>query len=250
MSKDHFVPQFYLRRWSEDGFISSATWVKQKRELYWKRLSTASVGYKSHLYEQVEKKFFMPLDTQAANFANLFNEFDGKNSRRQSLSKDDSELWAKYILAQYIRTPHIVDSICNNFVKEGIDINTAKEQLPSIIENKRAVSDLRNMQWIFAIVSTNYEIITSDNPLIFKPVDLSHKSCVIILPMGPHSFFLATRSENIPRFEMEQSKMVASINQEILMSAKERIFMRSKSSIQDSFIKKHWPVCTPQTAQP
>ncbi|BCE01085.1 DUF4238 domain-containing protein [Marinicellulosiphila megalodicopiae] len=244
MSKDHYVPQFYLRRWARDGIICSAKWEKKKGELYWKSLSTASVGYKSNLYEQVEKKFFMPLDTKAAKFINLFNEFDGQNPRKKILSKEDSELWAKYILAQYIRTPNNVDSICNNFAKVGMDIISAKDQLPSIIENKRAVRDLCNMQWVFATISTDCEIITSDNPLIFKPNNLAHKSCVIILPMGPKSFFLATHSQNMPHFEMNQRKMVACINQEILISAKERVFIRSKSSIQESFIKKHWPVCT------
>jgi hypothetical protein len=244
MSKDHYVPQFYLRRWAKDGFLSSATWVKQKGELHWKRPSTASVGYKPDLYEHIEKKFFMPLDTQAASFTKLFNKFDGKNSREQNLTEEESELWAKYILAQHIRTPSNVDVICNNFVKEGIERSTAKDQLPNIIENKRAVKDLRNMLWVFATVSTKSEIITSDNPLIFKPNDLSHKSCVVILPMGPQSFFLATHASNFPRFEMSQRKMVASINQEILMSARERVFMRSQASIQESFIKKHWPICT------
>lgn len=243
-NRDHFVSRFYLRRWAkvERDSICVTTWIEHRKELFWKYKSTKSVAFETGLYGDVEKRFFMPLDSNTADFINLFDKYDGKKTKKQKLSEEDSNLWAKYLLAQHIRTPEKISIIEKKYADRGID--DAIEQLPEIINNSRAISDLRNMLWIFATVSTRNKLITSDNPLIFKPNDLSHKSCVIILPMGPQSYFLATHPDNLARLEKNPQKMVSHINQEILMSAKERLFMRSKDSISESFIKKHWPKCT------
>lgn len=243
-NRDHYVPRFYLRKWAKDEFLWAATWISQRKELYWLPKATKAVGCKAGLYKEVEKKFFEPLDTKTNNFVKIFRNYDGGAPKKQNLSKEDSELWAKYILAQYIRVPENVELICEKFQEKGIREEIAKDQLPKIISNSKAVKDLRNMLWVFATVQTNNELITSDNPLIFKPNNLEHESCVIILPMGPKEFFLATHHSNYARLEKNPRKMVSYINQEILMRARERIFTRSKSSISHEFIKKHWSACT------
>lgn len=120
-NRDHFVPRFYLRRWAKDEFLWSTIWIKQKRELFWKKKSTKAVGCKPGLYKQVEERFFKPLDTKISIFTNLFDNYDGTNSRKQKLSEEDSELWAKYLLAQYIRTPSNVEAICDKYATVGID---------------------------------------------------------------------------------------------------------------------------------
>ena len=243
-NRDHFVPRFYLRRWAEGEFLWTATWIAHKKELYWKNKPTRSIGCKPGLYKEVEKRFFEPLDTKTDNFIKLFKEYDGGPPKKKELSEEESNLWARYILAQYIRIPENVNSICDNYFEKGVGEEIAKDQLPSIISNSKAIEDLRNMLWVFAVVSTNNELITSDNPLIFKPNDLSNENCVLILPMGPQSFFLATHHSNYDRIEKNQNKMVSYINQEILRGAREWIFMRSKHSISHEFIKQHWKVCT------
>ncbi len=100
------------------------------------------------------------------------------------------------------------------------------------------------MEWVFARVGSNLELITCDNPLIFKPSDLSNKNCVLILPMGPSHFFLATYSENLPRLESNPRKMVSFINQEIVRNADTRIYARSEHSINNEFILNNWHVAT------
>lgn len=243
-NRDHYVPRFYLRRWANGEFLWTANWITHKKELYWKNRSTKAIGCKAGLYKGVEKWFFKPLDTKTANFMKLFKEYGGAPPKKQELSEEDANLWAKYILAQYIRIPENVEFICKKYLEKGVEEDTAKDQLPNIISNSKAIQDLRNMLWMFSVVSTNNELITSDNPLIFKPNNLSKKNCVLILPMGPQSFFLATHHSNYERLEKNQRKMVSYINQEILKGAKKWLFMRSNHSISHEFIKKHWQKCT------
>lgn len=243
-NRDHFVPRFYLRRWATDEFLWTATRITHKKELFWKRKPTKSIGCKSGLYKAVEKRFFKPLDTKTSNFIKLFVEYDVGAPIKQKLSEEDANLWASYILAQYIRIPENVDFICKSYLEKGVSEETAKDQLPSIISNSKAIKDLRNMLWVFVTLSTSKELITSDNPLIFKPNNLSYKNCVLILPMGPKSFFLATHPSNYSRLEKNQNKMVSYINQQIIMGAKDWLFMRSQHSISHDFIKEHWKICT------
>jgi Protein of unknown function (DUF4238) len=218
----------------------TANWVDYKKELFWKSRPTKSIGCKPGLYKEVEKRFFEPLDTKTDHFSKLFKEYGGGTPKKQDLSEEDTNLWAKYILAQYIRIPGNVKFICDSYLEKGISEETAKDQLPNIISNSKAIQDLRNMLWIFAFVSTENELITSDNPLIFKPNNLSDENCVIILPMGPQSFFIATHLSNYVRLEKNQRKMVSYINQEILRGARDWLFMRSKHSISHEFIKQYW----------
>jgi len=116
----------------------------------------------------------------------------------------------------------------------------SREQIPTIISNETAIQDLRSMQWVFAKVNANLELITCDNPVIFKPNNLSHADCVVILPMSPRHFFLASDKSNFPRLEQNQRKMIASINIEVVRNAKDRIYARSRDSVKENFIRKHW----------
>ena len=212
MSKDHFVPQFYLRRWATNGTLSSAKWIKAKKKLHWKQFSPAAIGYQEELYGDNEQHYFMPLDTRASEFTAVFDKFDGNISYRRDLTDEQAELWAKYLLAQLVRTPENVAAVCQRFKSEGFNDDIAKSELKRIIENGRAIRDIQDMLWIYKPVSAEIEIITSDNPLIFKPSNLSHENCVLILPMSPNSYFLATHHENLKRLPTRESDMVRSIN--------------------------------------
>jgi len=60
-----------------------------------------------------------------------------------------------------------------------------------------------------------------------------------MLPMGPKHFFLATNKENIARLEQGPRKMVMNINAEIIRNSDERIYARSRHSVEDAFVVKH-----------
>lgn len=169
-----------------------------------------------------------------------FEDVGKANPGKHDLGEEDHKLWAKFLLAQIIRVPHNVNHITGEYGKHNFDPKIAREQIPKIISNETAIQDLRSMKWVFATVDSNIELITCDNPVVFKPNNLSHVDCVVILPMSPRHFFIASNQCNFARLEANHRRMVTSINTEIIKNAKDRIYARSPDSIKENFIQKHW----------
>jgi len=237
---DHFVPQFYLRRWADKGKLSVARYIEQKEEIVWSELSPKGTGYEEGLYKELEEKFFKPLDDKGAKTTEWFEENKTDYFNKLDMGAEKHLNWAKYILAQLVRIPEVFKEMTTKYVNMGITETDSRIIATKVIENENAIRDLRALTWVFANVGCNHELVTCDNPLIFKPRDLLHPKCVIILPMGPKSFFMATNKNNLSNLTTNQSEMVSSINQEIIKNAKERIYAKSKHSISESFLVKHW----------
>lgn len=241
--KDHYVPKFYLKRWSQNNpnqKLYSVRYFQDKDEIKWTLRSPSGTGYERDLYGDIEQKFFKPLDDKASKVVNRLESQSIYSPVKIDLGEKDHENWAIFILGFIIRMPDKVQFIQNSFAKAGVDIETTRKQIPEIIKNNRAVKDIRSLTWLFARIESNLELITCDNPLIFKPSNLSHPDCVLILPMGPKHFFLAASKETIGRLEQNPRKMVSNINNEIIMNAIKRIYARTKHSIKDNFIIKNW----------
>lgn len=243
MSKDHFVPEFYLKRWSScnnDGRLYSCRLIKHTGMLSWDPHAPAGTAYEPDLYQEIEEKFFKPLDNDSCKLLTSFEELGKTNIGKYDLGEEAHKIWAKFLLAQIIRIPHNVNHIMKEYDRHNIDAEMAREQIPKIISNEAAIKDLRSMKWVFAAVDVNLELITCDNPVIFKPSNLAHENCVVILPMGPRHFFIASKENNFARLEINQRKLVTFINAEIIKNAKDRIYARSTDSIKESLIRKHW----------
>ena len=239
--KHHHVPQFYLKRWSQnnpDKELFSGRFFDNENKIAWGQFSPGGTCYKIDLYGEIEELFFKPLDNNAAKIVNTLGSQNIINPVKFDLSEKGHEDWAIFILGLLIRTPDNIKFIQDVFGRASINLDTTKNQFPEIIKNKKAIKDLRSLEWLFARVDSNLELITCDNPLIFEPKNLSHPNCVIILPMGPKHFFLAARQDTIRRLEMNPRKMVSNINTAIILNAKSRIYARKRSSIEEEFVIK------------
>jgi hypothetical protein len=240
--KDHYVPEFYLKRWSEtnpDKKLISGKYIKKKDSIQWTPRSPSGTCYERDLYGEIEATFFKPLDNDASN---VLSKIESETIRHieLNLGEKDHINWATFIIGLIIRVPPKIESIENKFLDAGLDKSIARGQVPDIIQSERAIKDLRALCWVFARVETNLELITCDNPLIFKLPNLSDPDCVIVLPLSPKHFFLATRNQNLSRFPKDARKMVKNINAEIIKNAEVRIFARTRHSVKDNFIIKYW----------
>ena len=179
------------------------------------------------------------MDNDASKILNTLESESAVTPIKLDLGEKDHVRWAVFIIGFMVRTPDKIEFIREGFKNAGLHESTATNQIPEIAQSELAIKDLRSLTWVFARVNANLELITCDNPLIFKPNNLSHPDCVIILPMGPKHFFLSTNKENIARLEQNPRKMVMNINAEIIRNANERIYARSRHSIEDAFVIKH-----------
>ena len=107
---NHYVPQFYLKRWSTNGHsvLDYRTIVHHPNEPIWKRSSIKSVACWRDLYTEHDRE---SIDTKIENFfANhieapskpVFQKLDNG----ESLSSRDMETLVNLLIAQLFRTPH------------------------------------------------------------------------------------------------------------------------------------------------
>jgi hypothetical protein len=114
--KHHYLPAFYLKRWtSEDGLLIeySRPW---KNELRDKRVHPNATGYVKGLYElrdlppetaqQAEELFFKPADTHAADALDLLYE----NSMPTWQTRERSG-WSRFLVSLLLRTPEEIPRV-------------------------------------------------------------------------------------------------------------------------------------------
>ena len=155
--KDHYVPEFYLKRWSEtnpDKKLLSGRYFKEDNSIKWTPRSPSGTCYKRDLYGEIEERFFKPLDNDASN---IVSKLESETIRHieLNLGENDHTNWATFIIGFIIRVPHKIESIENKFLNAGLDRTIARNQIPDIIKSERAVKDLRKLCWVFARVETN-----------------------------------------------------------------------------------------------
>ena len=130
---NHYVPRFYLRRWSSNG---NSIWdyrviVENEHEKYWKTTSLKAAAAWDDLYTQhvdgedndsVEDYLCDHFEAPASK---VLEKLDGG----QALSASDFTTLADYWLIQYVRTPAfmgesfaIFNSVFDPLVKEKIDL--------------------------------------------------------------------------------------------------------------------------------
>ena len=77
--KDHYVPEFYLKRWSQnnpDKKLFSCRYIQATRKIQWTSHAPSGTGYERNLYGKIEDIFFKPLDNEASNVLNKLEEKD------------------------------------------------------------------------------------------------------------------------------------------------------------------------------
>lgn len=150
--KHHYLPQFYLKRWSRnnpDGKLASGKYCQTTNKFKWTRRAPSGTGYETNLYKEIEKSFFSPLDNDACNILSHLESGQAKDiyHPKLNLGEKDHERWATFILGFIIRMPNKVRFIQDGFQKKHLDESIAIDNIPNIIKNSRAIKDLRSLTW-------------------------------------------------------------------------------------------------------
>ncbi len=139
---NHYVPQFYLRNWSQDGktVLTYRTLVSSSSVPMWEPLSIERVASHQHLYtievngqpsDEIEKWFNSNFETPAQPA--IEKVVAGKH-----LSREDYQLLVKFLVVQMVRTPS-----WNNYL-----VNKATELFPKTLESvgKKLEAILKNKE--------------------------------------------------------------------------------------------------------
>ena len=273
----HYVPRFYLSKWcGRDKKIHYFRWINGK--LIHNRISPKHTGFETKLYslkhvsaneeQEIEKVLRDEVDTPASRVLNKMIE-----KGVGVLSEEEKSSFTKFLISLRYRGPDSVtklksdgrDILLNSLaesqneyeqLKESNDPSTFEEffdtNLPSIpanlglvtfvnwLNSTDMVNIIANMRWyIRTVKETSYDLLTSDNPLIYGEAQNSNK-LYIGLPLSPMKMFFAFRS---PKLEdafrrVGDNKLVKHCNISTTNKAIDKIYATNEN--QKVFIKNHF----------
>lgn len=154
---NHYIPQFYLKNWSQDGnsiFVYSLL-VPNSRIPYWSRKKIKSTAVWNDFYtrnegqkgvDDFEKWFDREFESSVKKvFDNLLKGHD--------LDKDESEKLSRFVGTQYLRTPSRLNCLMARWRTEMPTlfeevlqkISKQLEANPQTIRNQRQISEEANL---------------------------------------------------------------------------------------------------------
>lgn len=215
VKNQHFVPQFYLKRFASQGGKIAVYDKINRKEFITNVRNVASSKYfydddeiNTKLGDQIIEKSFSDFEAISKNATEELID----SIKSKSLSKLDIEIKrdvAEFIYYQIIRTresrtmqSHIADSIRSELLKKGADdkllekyrlregqIDEKKEHLEQILNPKfaaKGVLEFLGRIWIGVENSTKHELYTSDNPIArYTHWQRGHLGMEIFTPLTP-----------------------------------------------------------------
>jgi hypothetical protein len=277
--KHHYIPTFYLKRWSSVN--SDRKLVQFSRpngnEVKPLRVAPGGTGYVERLYEmngypphlaqQIEKNFFQPVDSVAAE-ALGFLEL-GKPKREWS--DDHVSGWIRFIMSLLMRCPEDIEihretwardfSVPQEHLQSSYDTSRNEHDPKSYIEAVHNLSDeeleryffeslidihnnkamghrLINMQWtVLDFSGCNREFLTSDRPVIMTD-GLDGELAHLALPISPNSLFLASNTNTPVELTLKKSPraVIADCNATTVTHAKKYCYATSDAPLR--FVQK------------
>lgn len=271
--KHHYLPRFYLINWASKSDGKVQYFFREGERFLSSRISPKNTGYENNLYslkkvapenlQLVEKFLNKEFDSPASN---LFKKIE--SSGINSFSHEEKELFARFLFslrfrgASYLKkikkdgkallcqkieeekenllpgfSPSNLLEHFENFFPGGFD-NIPLMTWATTLKNSKVLARLCELHWwTLNLKGNSYQLLTSDNPFVI----LNNPIRSIYIPIGPYkAFFVSENAETEQRFiQLSKSKLVKSLNREIVSQAKSKIF--SQNNHQEKFIEKYLP---------
>lgn len=259
--KHHFLPVFYLKQWVNDsnGLLTEyskpyGNLVKARRKHpeatgYITRLYAAE-GLPDNLANEMERDFFSPVDSQAADALWVMLS-------RGEVSQSQRTAWAKFVVSLMCRMPEDVRLSKEMIVElarsispllrpfydasrnheendrfeelsasfEAASPNRALRHLKRVISHEKLLSGIEAMSWEILTLEGNRHLLTSDRPVTYTSV-LGHVDSHVVLPVGPRSLFVAASDVSFVRKlrQMKTNEVVALANRAAVEQAHRYVF--------------------------
>lgn len=276
--KHHYLPEFYLKQWTgDDGRLVRYAAVPNGlhvRRVFPSQVGFEVDLYRrpGELEDEVkaqslETQFFQPLDQDAADALTMLLSpapwhWDERNRSG----------WTRFLRSLHHRTPEHMSATLSKLKdlreeafenlkgkylangdepklelfeilrekwKEKEDDLALVRLLPKIIENQNIGDAINNAFWrVFQIGSDAFPFMTSDNPIIFRPLKLPGGH--IALPISPSKLFAAAlQEETLDLIGSMTSKALArQVNQTVIERARKVAIASDLRS--EAFVRKRF----------
>lgn len=236
--KHHFLAKFYLGYWARDGRVVQFSKPFGDRVKPYS-VHAAGTGYINRLYEmqvfppdvaqRVEKEFFSPVDSRAAQALQHMLTFDGS----ELMPKGYRRAWIEFLQSLQFRMPEDIHALKANVRDDWImSIPEMQESYAKVrrqedpeklrdfldqqderiyqesafniamrmIRHQNVATTINEMKWsIVHLDRASFELLTSDRPVIMTE-QLGHLKSLILLPVGPRRLFAAVASRECSRW--------------------------------------------------
>jgi hypothetical protein len=284
----HFVPKSLLKGWMTEGshhlveFHWSATRLKSK-DVGPKSTGYLRDGYSVNLCSKelklerwetyVETEFFTKkIDNPVGP---VLASIRGHKSFEQ-LTAEDRDLWATFMIAQWVRTPQKVtefaDAAAFQYLIEQaerleqeavpttdeakmarafnaqaildshiqIGRNNAVQALPSIISSHKLVQTVRRALWsVIDLRKSRIKLVLSDHPVYLE--GSLRDDFLMFLPLGPRLLFVAASTSELLRFvgKKPQTDLARQLNKESVLNAQKYVFASDRES--EALVRRRLP---------
>lgn len=263
-TKHHYLPAFYLRQWAgSDGKVTE--FAKPYRNIVAKPIMPERTGFQEGLYElkgyepdlaqQVEEKFFKPIDTWASIALSMLTR-DGHNAEWDA---DKRSAWTRFILSLLLRCPEDIalfrewwhqdfartdgeaearyqaaleDCEHKNFAEYlesqplGLKERYQYKILLSLIDHANVGAEINNMHW--RVLKTPQEaptLLTSDRPVL-RTNNIQGPQGHLALPIGPRLFFIASPDSDFLAQVLKADRvgLVKEVNRQVVEGAAKFVY--------------------------
>ncbi|MEP9349517.1 DUF4238 domain-containing protein [Xanthobacter sp. KR7-225] len=276
--RHHYIPVFYLRRWAgNDGRLCQFS--KEAGIIRPLRRSSKATGFIRALYElrdfppdlaqQIESKFFHPIDSLAADALDLLE----KDGDQALWNPDIRSAWTRFNLSLLLRCPEYINTLRMWWPNEFRRTDPAQEAryqsqrsesdpptffdflstrpeaeiekyqfefLFKLIDSSRMGTQINNLHWrVVDFTPDCVPLLTSDRPVI-RTSGLMLPNGHLALPIGPRKLFVATHDDAVLNKikQVSRTHLAKEINQHVVRNAVRYVYAIDDKHL--PFIKKNF----------
>ncbi|MGM5002925.1 DUF4238 domain-containing protein [Tardiphaga sp. 538_B7_N1_4] len=275
-SKHHYIPVFYLRQWTRNGFLCAMRKVYGGRVVALPKAPDGT-GYLKDLYkidgvprdaaQHMEKVFLKMVDGDAADALKLL-----KSGMTDAWPVRERDGWVRFILSLLFRNPESVNIIKLHFravwdqgmASLQVDYDktlgpddpktfeeyylkanpyaaaVAASNFMQIIMNSEVIGNaIAQMKWArIHLHRSRFDLLTSDRP-IDMPIVLERKDAYILLPIGPKEVFIAANDDGYQKdiLKADHSEVVRKLNERTVSQARQFVWGVDDRAL--AFVRKH-----------
>jgi hypothetical protein len=264
MPRHHYVPQFMLEGWADNGQLQAFSWNAGAKRVLNQPVAVrkacqvedlnAAYGASRPKRNIVEDTLKKEIDTPASA---ILMEILSKGV--EHLSDDQRWVWARFLLAFAVRTPETLREMGpaetrNGFASAARMASTREErefmdnffaqQMPALERNvplNIALDLTADSDHIASIMAMDWwirrfdspKVLLGDRPLLSRPrsgypcgIPLDCPSCMISLPISPKVLFCASPDRRIRAQQriMQSSRILRLVNDETIACAVEYVY--------------------------
>jgi len=259
----HYLPEFYLRRWSRAGKLYRYVRPIEQSRIHQKKVSPAAVGYEPHLYSytdglsnfertRLEHSYFQQIDDRAAKaLVKLENMEQG--------SAIDHVGLVQFVISLLHRSPRRMQYLRDELTKRMLDVpefdpsrprdqnmirDRVNDLLVDLISSDTVIPEIVGMKVFRVPVYAKRRLLTSDTPIMLSQGTRNPRA-FLILPYAPDRLIIFAHEENVAlAFSTQEGDvLVNAINDAIVRQARHVVI--SSDDAERTFIEDRYKPFSP-----